>query len=145
MSKAFTKEDDGAPAGPARRRGVPVPALNMVTPHGLRAARAELDALTRAGGDADRIRELAEHLATAHAMEPPDDRGTVGLGARATVRDEDGVEHVYRIVGAIEADPRRGAIGWETPIARALWGLRAGDTATLPRGEVEVVAVDYAA
>jgi len=143
VSKAFTKEDDGAPVAPARRRGVPVPELNMVTPHGLRAARAELDALARAGGDAERIRELTEHLATAQAREPPADRATIGLGACVTVEDDDGATHVYRIVGAIEADPKRGAVGWQTPIAQALWGLRAGDGASLPRGDVEIVGVVY--
>lgn len=143
VSKAFTKEDDGVPEAPARRRGVPVPELNMVTPHGLRAARAELDALTRAHGDKDRIAELAAHLANAQAMEPPADRETVGLGASVTVEDDAGVTHVYRIVGAIEADPKRGAIGWQTPIGQALWGLRVGDAATLPRGDVEIMAIAY--
>jgi transcription elongation GreA/GreB family factor len=143
VSKAFTKEDDGSSEAPSRRRGVPVPALNMVTPGGLRAARAELDALIRARGDEDRIRELADHLATAQVMEPPADRASIGLGASVSVEDEAGVTHVYRIVGAIEADPKRGAIAWQTPIAQALWGLRVGDRASLPRGDVEIVAVGY--
>lgn len=143
MSKAFTKEADDAPAGRIRRLGVPVPDLNFVTPAGLAAARAELDELTRTGGDPDRIRELTDHLATAQPLEPAD-RDQVGIGAAVTIEDEGGKRATYRIVGAIEADPRHGALGWQSPIAQALWGARVGDTAVLPRGgEVEIVAITY--
>jgi transcription elongation GreA/GreB family factor len=145
VSKAFTKEDDGVPPPPLQKRGIPVPDPNYVTPAGARAARAELEQLTRAGGDPDRIRELGEHLATALELEPGD-RAVVGLGARVTVEDEDGKRTTYHIVGAIEADPKRGALSWQTPIASALWGARVGDSIELPRGdEVEIVAIDYAA
>jgi transcription elongation GreA/GreB family factor len=142
MSKAFTKETDDVLEPPIRRLGVPVPELNVVTPDGLRAARAELEALVREGGDADRIRELTEHLATAHAIEP-EDREVIGIGATVTLEDEVGRRSSYRIVGAIEADAKRGWIGWMTPLAQKLWGLRVGDTVTLPRGEAEVIAIDY--
>ena len=143
MSKAFTKESDDAPAERIRRLGVPVPDLNFVTPAGLAAARAELDELSRTGGDPDRIRELTEHLATAQPLEPAS-RDQVGIGATVTVEDEHGKRTVYRIVGAIEADPKKGALGWQSPIAQALWSARVGDTAVLPRGdEVEVVAITY--
>jgi transcription elongation GreA/GreB family factor len=143
MSKAFTKESDDVPEPAARRRGIPVPELNLVTPAGLVAARAELDQLARTGGDPERVRELADHLATAQAAPPPEDRAAVGLGARVTVEDARGEQHVYAIVGAIEQDPRRGRISWQSPLAQALWGLRAGDNVQLPRGEAEVVAVEY--
>ena len=142
MSKAFTKENDDLPEAPIRRRGVPVPDLNVVTPEGLRVARAELDELVRTGGDPDRIRELSDHLATAQAIEP-EDRGVVGVGATVVVEHEDGHRATYRIVGAIEADAKRGWIGWMTPLAQALWGARAGDSVTLPRGDAEVISVAY--
>ena len=120
-----------------------MPEPNFVTPTGARAARVELEHLARAGGDPDRIRELGEHLATAQEVEP-EDRAVVGLGASVTVEDEDGKQTTYRLVGAIEADVKRGWLSWQTPIANALWGLRVGDTAELPRGdEVEIVAIDY--
>lgn len=143
MSKAFTKEDDGAPTPPARRRGVPVPEPNFVTAAGLAAARAELEQLARGAGDPDRIRELADHLATAQVVEPAA-RDVVGLGAEVTVEDPSGKRTTYRLVGAIEADPKRGWLSWQTPIANALWGARVGDAVELPRGgEVEVVAIAY--
>ena len=143
VSKAFTKENDDLPDSPIRRRGIPVPELNLVTPAGLAAARAELDELTRSGGDPDRARELADHLTTAQAADPPADRGEVGLGARVTVEDEDGGRHTYEIVGAIESDPKRGKLGWQSPLAQALWGARVGDTVILPRGDGEIVAIEY--
>src|SRR5262245_46533329 len=144
MSKAFTKEDDGPPAPPARRRGVPVPEPNFMTAAGLRAARAELEQLARDGGDPDRVRELSDHLATAQVVEPSAS-DTVGLGAEVTVEDESGKRTTYRLVGAIEADPKRGWLSWQTPIANALWGARVGDAVELPRGgEVEIVAIAYA-
>lgn len=142
MSKAFTKEDEGTPPPPLRKRGVPVPDPNYVTPDGARAARAELDQLAKTRGDEDRIRELTEHLATAQVVEP-EDISVVGLGASVTVEDEDGKRTTYRIVGAIEADTKRGFVSWQTPIANALWGAKVGDTALLPRGDVEIVAIDY--
>ena len=133
------------PPGPVHKRGIPVPDPNYVTPAGARAARAELEQLTRDGGDPDRIRELAEHLATAQVLEPAD-RDVVGLGAAVTVEDNAGKQTTYRIVGAIESDPKRGWLSWQTPIAHALWGARVGDAIVLPRGsEVEIVAIAYPA
>ncbi|HLQ61516.1 MAG TPA: transcription elongation factor GreA [Candidatus Acidoferrales bacterium] len=54
-------------------------------------------------------------------------RGVVSLGARVTVRVEDGTE-TYAIVGPAEADPLVGRISNESPLGRALIGHRAGDT-----------------
>jgi len=142
VSKAFTKEDDGTPPPPLRRLGAPVPEPNFVTAEGARAARAELDELVRTNGDADRARELSEHLATAQVVEP-ENREVVGLGATVTVEDEDGKRLTYKIVGAIEADIKRGWISWQTPIANALWGARVGDSVDLPRGSVEIVSIAY--
>ncbi len=140
VSKAFTKESDDAPAPPSRRRGLPVPDPNYVTPAGLAAARAELAACS----DEDRARELADHLATAQAIDPPADRGEVALGAIVTVEDEDGKRITYRIVGAIEADAKRGYLFWQSPLAEALYGARVGDSITLPRGgDAEIVAIAY--
>jgi transcription elongation factor GreB len=141
VSKAFTKESDDAPEPTARRRGVPVPTdiPNYITAAGARTLRAELEACT----DEDRVRELTDHLATAIVMEPPADRERVGFGATVTVEDEAGKRTRYRVVGAIEASPRDGAIYFQSPIAEALHDAQVGDRVTLPRGDVEVVAIEY--
>lgn len=141
MSKAFTKEADDAPEPKLHRRGVSVPEPNYMTPAGARAARSELATCT----DEDRVRELTDHLATAQIIEPPADLRVVSLGASVTIEDESGRRTKYRIVGALEADARRGLVFWQSPIAAALYGTRVGDAITLPRGaEAEVVAIDYA-
>ncbi len=139
MSKAFTKESDDAPAPRPVRRGVAVPEPNYMTPAGARAARSELAAST----DAERVRELADHLATAQIIEPPEPRDTVSLGATVTVEDASGKRTTYQVVGALEADARLGRVFWQSPIGHALYGARVGDALGLPRGEVEVVAIAY--
>lgn len=138
VSKAFTKEDDDAPEPPRQRLGVPVPVPNLVTADGLRALRAELEQ----SPPGDRARELADHLATAEVAEPGE-RSTVGFGATVTIAHAAGLRR-YRIVGALEAAPREGAISWQSPIAQALLDARVGDTVTLPTGEVEIMAITYA-
>lgn len=144
MSKAFTKEDDGAaPVPPPARRGVPVPEPNVLTPAGAAAARAELEQLQRDGADPDRMRELSDHLATATVVRP-EDRALVGFGARVTIESESGERRTYQFVGAIEADVKRGKLSWQSDLATALWGARVGDAVELPRGgEAEVVAIEY--
>lgn len=111
-----------------------------MTPAGARTARQELATCT----DEARIRELTEHLTTAQVIEPPADRGVAGLGATVTIEDAAGKRMRYRIVGALEADARRGLVFWQSPLAGALYGTRVGDPVTLPRGgEAEVIAVEY--
>jgi transcription elongation GreA/GreB family factor len=140
VSKAFTRESDDAPEPPPPRRGVAVPEPNYLTPAGARAARVELASCR----DEARIRELAEHLATAQIVEPPADRAVASLGARVTIEDAAGKRTQYQIVGALEADPKRGRLFWQSPLAGALYGARVGDSAVLPRGgEVEIIAIDY--
>jgi len=143
VSKAFTKEDDDVPAPPVRRRGVPVPqdVPNYVTAEGERVLRAELAGL--ASGDHERAHEISEHLATATVIGPPDDKTRVAFGATVTVEDEHGKRTKYRLVGAIEAAPREGAIYWQSPIALALHDAQVGDSVSLPKGEGEVVAIEY--
>jgi transcription elongation GreA/GreB family factor len=140
VSKAFTKEDADIPEVPMRKRGVPVPVPNIVTPKGLRTLRAEHDELGRTGIDPDRLRELADHLATAQTIEP--DTSVVGIGAMVIVQHAKG-RSSYFIVGAIEADPRHGTISWQSPIAQALWGAKQGDIVSLPRGEGEIWLIAY--
>jgi transcription elongation GreA/GreB family factor len=130
VSKAFTREDDAAPVAPVTRHkvGIPDGVPNYITADGARALRAEL-ADSR---DPVRIAELAEHLACAEIVEPtPGDRVRFG----STVELSNGAR--YRIVGAIEADPKQGSISWQSPLARKLIGAQVGD----PIGDFEIVAI----
>jgi transcription elongation GreA/GreB family factor len=143
VSKAFTKDDAEVPVPAPRRRGVPLPqhVPNYITSAGELALRAELAKL--AAGDHDRAHEICEHLATAIVIGAPDNAARVGFGATVTVKDASGRRAKYRLVGAIEAAPRDGAVYWQSPIAEALYGAQIGDDVALPKGEVEVVAIEY--
>ena len=59
--------------------------------------------------------------------------GRVEIGSNVTVRDQEGQDEHYTIVGSAEANPRQGKISNESPVGRALLGKMVGE-------EVEVLA-----
>lgn len=59
--------------------------------------------------------------------------GRVEIGSKVTVRNQEGQEEHYTIVGSAEADPRQGKISNESPVGRALLGKKVGE-------ETEVIA-----
>jgi transcription elongation factor GreA len=63
--------------------------------------------------------------------------GEVGFGSTVVVADHNGVEHTWRIVSSHDASPAEGKLSAESPVARALLGRKAGQSASvaLPRGE----------
>ena len=65
--------------------------------------------------------------------------GEVSIGSTVLV-DVEGDEERYTIVGAIEAKPAQGLISNESPVGKALLGLRTGDEAVVatPRGEMRL-------
>ncbi len=88
-----------------------------------------------------RIRFLQKRLDAAEIVEcEKNDTDQVLFGAWVEVRDEEGTEKTYRIVGIDETDPGRGFISWISPMAKALLQARVGDAVTLrmPKGEVEL-------
>ncbi len=130
---------------------------NYVTPRGLSLLNDELHALLAEPAREDeaeqralRLAELEARRASAVLIDPAaQPRGEVRFGATVTVRDENGDERTFQIVGVDEADATLGKIAFTAPLARALLGKRRGDTAVarVPRGEeeLEVVAVKYEA
>jgi transcription elongation factor GreB len=144
VSKAFTREDDDlAGAPPATPR--PAGGVRPVTPEGMRELADELASLDPSSR---RAQVLAATLPLLSVHDPRCDDGAAAFGCWVAVRDESGVESVWRIVGPDEADVRRQRLSVTSPLARALLGKRAGDAATveLPRGqtELEIVAVSAA-
>lgn len=156
VSKAFTKEDEGADAKlplvvPAR---APLPhgVDNYVTQRGLSLLRDEHQRLQseRASADATspegarsllvidaRLAELETRISSAVLVDPAaQPRDEVRFGAQVTVRTEAGELRQYRLVGVDEADGARGLVAFTAPLARALQGKRVGDVALLrtPRG-----------
>ena len=91
-----------------------------------------------------RIAELEYALAQAQVAEERHG-DSVEIGSVVVVRDEDGEEESYTLVGPAEADPRRGMISTASPVGRALLGARAGDRAVVetPAGarKLEVLKV----
>ncbi|HEU0008348.1 MAG TPA: GreA/GreB family elongation factor [Verrucomicrobiae bacterium] len=169
MSKAFTRESDDAPELPVRPlRASPLPpgAKNYMTPDGAARLRAELELLlqkerpravpdseTVANPDARRrlqapdvrIVELQRTLHTAVVVPVPSaPHEQVRFGATVLVRERNGEETRYRIVGVDETDIDRDWVSWLSPIAKALLNARLGQRVRFqfPSGEAELEIVD---
>lgn len=91
-----------------------------------------------------RIAELEGTLANAQIIGDGPASDFVGLGSRVTVKDDEGDTEQYRIVGSMEADPKRGLISNESPVGRALLGKKPGDSATVvaPGGSFALTVVE---
>ena len=79
-----------------------------------------------------RIKELDSKLAAAQVIDPStlDAGGKVVFGSTVDLHDEaSGTKVTYQIVGDDEADLKLGLVSISSPIARALIGKEAGDTA----------------
>jgi transcription elongation factor GreB len=163
MSKAFTSEE--TPESPPVARAPPVLApgeVRYVTPEGHRELCAALErvekerAATRALPEPDRSPRLADverraallqgTIAALTVLGPEAaPEGRVAFGTWVTVEDEAGARTTYRIVGPDEADPKRGLVSADAPLARALLGREAGETVEVQRprggGELTVVSV----
>jgi len=74
-----------------------------------------------------RIKMLEKMLAEAQVLKEERTDGVVGIGSEVVVRNEEGEEERYTIVGSAEADPRLHRISSESPVGKALMGRRAGD------------------
>lgn len=84
-----------------------------------------------------KILRLQDRRRHAVVIEPGAGDGSVALGSRVVVADEEsGRETTYNIVSATEADPAAGRLSIEAPIAQSLLGARVGDVVGFeaPRG-----------
>lgn len=137
MSRAFVKEhEDDDERGPDR----PIPpGPNYVTPRGLDQLEKALAEAEAAGNERD-AKYYRDRVSTASVVDPRSQkRSLVQFGAAVTARDAAGNPLSVRIVGHDEADPLKGLISWESPVARAMMDHRAGDTVTVvrPAGPIE--------
>ncbi len=169
MSKAFTRESDDLPERPAPPRLpslLPPGVKNYVTLDGARRLQEELDRLAeveRPNVVADspnkekqlqlqaldqRIQHLRQTLHSAEVVSPPPKPwDQVRFGATVTVRDAQGEESSYRIVGAAEMDADRNWVSWLSPIAKALLNAKVGQRVRFefPSGEalLEILSISY--
>lgn len=86
------------------------------------------------------IRDLQYKLQNAKIYEGTGG-GIVSLGSKVAVRDGDGDENLWTIVGSAEANPRQGRISNESPVGQSLMGHKAGDklTVEVPAGVQQLV------
>jgi transcription elongation factor GreA len=86
-----------------------------------------------------RILTLENLLRNATIIEENGPREMVGIGSHVTIVESDGPPETYHIVGSAEADPAQGLISNESPLGRALMGLKIGETAKVnaPDGVLE--------
>jgi transcription elongation factor GreA len=90
-----------------------------------------------------RIAELEAQIKHARIMDESElSSGHVHVGSKVKV-SANGKEYTYTISGATEADPFNGKISNESPVGKALMGLKVGDKneAILPNGTVVVYTV----
>jgi transcription elongation factor GreA len=128
-----------------------VRAIAEARSHGDISENAEYDAAKERQGFIEaRIRDIESKLAHAHVVNTAeiDAGGKIVFGATVDLEDLESGESVsYQIVGDDEADIKAGKVSVSSPIARALIGKHAGDTAEVeaPSGvrEYEVLAVRY--
>ena len=151
MSRGFVKEDDLEHAGTDLPERPLSEHPNYVTPTGLQqlqqqAADLEQQRLELAPRKEDPsaqqqlarinrdLRYVQARLESAIPVNPAEqNRELVLFGARVTVEDENGDEHVFALVGEDEADIAAGKVSWVSPLARALIGHKVGDSVTWVR------------
>ena len=169
MSKAFTREENEGPDIPdlpPLSSALAPGARNYITAAGAQKLRDELQRLVEttrpslAGSSDDpdskrqlarldqRIMQLEESLRSAEIVSPPDGPADiVRFGATVTVRESDGTEATYRIVGVDEIDIDSGWVSWLSPIAKALLNSKRGQRVPFkfPSGEktLEIVDIKY--
>ncbi len=86
-----------------------------------------------------RILTIENLLRNATIIEENGPRETVGIGSHVTIKENGEPPETYHIVGSAEADPTQGLISNESPLGRALMGLKVGETAKVnaPDGVLE--------
>ena len=128
-----------------------IAAIAEARSHGDLSENAEYDAAKeRQGFIEGRIAELEGKLSNAQVIDPADldADGRIVFGATVELLDLETEDEVgYQIVGDDEADIKLGKVSVNSPIARALIGMEAGDTVEVmaPGGirEYEVLDVKY--
>jgi transcription elongation GreA/GreB family factor len=165
MSRAFINEDAQSEAQaelPVRPQS---PHPNYVTPQGLAAlerrladllaersalsdnagAMSQEAALRRIDRDARYVGARIDRAILVNPEEQP--RYEVAFGATVRVREADGEERAFTIVGEDESDAAVGKVSWVSPLANALLGARVEDTVTWgrPTGNVdlEILSITY--
>ena len=165
MSRAFVNEDLQSEAQAELPERPQSEHPNYVTPQGLADLERSLANLLAERSalcdDADEMRQkaarnridrdaryLSARIDRAILVNPDTQpRDEVAFGASVSVRDADGEERAFAIVGEDEADAAAGKVSWVSPLANALLGARVEDLVIWgrPSGnvELEILSIDY--
>ncbi len=86
------------------------------------------------------LEEMIKHAVVQDESDMPSDRVHVGSKVRI---EANGKEYAYTISGATEADPFNGRISDESPVGKAVMGLKVGEKgeAILPNGTTVIYTV----
>jgi transcription elongation factor GreA len=85
-----------------------------------------------------RIQEIEYMLRNVAIIEEHAGREVVSIGNHVTIQEQGSPPETYHVVGAREADPRKGRISNESPIGRAVMDHKVGDIvlAETPGGRI---------
>jgi transcription elongation GreA/GreB family factor len=165
MSRAFVNEDAQSEAQAELPERPQSPHPNYLTPQGLAALERRLaDLLAERSALSDSAEAMSQEAALRRidrnaryvgmridraVLVNPDEqpRDEVAFGATVRVREIDGEERAFTIVGEDESDASVGKVSWVSPLANALLGARVEDTVTWrrPTGnlDLEILSIDY--
>jgi transcription elongation factor GreB len=95
-----------------------------------------------------RIEYLTEMVDIIEVVDPSkQDPQRVLFGASVMIKDEKGLDRIYRIVGVDESNPSDGKISWLSPVAKAMFGAREGEVVglKLPKSEtkLKILKISY--
>jgi transcription elongation factor GreB len=162
MSRGFVKEDDLEHAGTDLPERPVSDQPNYVTPLGLKQLEAETARLEKLRselspqkedpgiqqqlGMVERdLRYFQARMEQAILVDPAtQDKDRVVFGATVHMEDEDGVLHIFTIVGEDEADIAAQKVSWASPLAKALLGHKVGDSVVWhrPAGDMNLEITD---
>jgi transcription elongation factor GreA len=91
-----------------------------------------------------RILMLENIVKNATVIESPAMPGTVEMGDKVLIQNQDGKIEQFTIVGSAEASPVEGKISNESPVGKALLGKKIGDEVevTTPAGLLKLLIMD---
>ena len=115
--------------------------VNIIRPPLAVSAADDPDVKRQLASLDQRILRLEESLQSAEVIPPHEGKtDTVRFGATVIVREMNGEESTYRIVGVDEIDLDHGWVSWLSPIARALINAKVGERVRfkVPSGETEL-------
>lgn len=163
MSRAFVNEERFEQASGEELVERPVSQHpNYVTPTGALELQtleeslvAKLETLKSASDDTfgkDKVAEIERDLRyvrtrldSAILVDPESQsHETVLFGATIEVKDGEGAQHTFHIVGEDEADANINKVSWVSPLAKSLIGQKVGDTVTWlrPIGNITLEILD---